>query len=52
MLQIFKQRQRLAGENGAQNEKGQNRVKPQFYPRVIIPQLKYFASSIFSGWQA
>jgi hypothetical protein len=36
----------------AQKEKGQNRVKPQFYPRVIVPQLKHFASAIFSGGQA
>ena len=33
-------------ENAAQKEKGQNRVKPQFYPRVTIPRLKYFASVI------
>jgi hypothetical protein len=30
-------------ENAAQKEKGQNRVKLQFYPRVIVPQLKHFA---------
>src|SRR5438477_143480 len=34
--------------NAAQKEKGQNRVKPQFYPRVSIPQLKRFASPIFT----
>jgi hypothetical protein len=42
----------MSRENGAQNEKGQNRVKPQFYLRVSIPQPKRFASAIFSGGQA
>ncbi len=37
----------MSRENGAQKEKGQNRVKPQFYPGVSIPQLKRFASAIF-----
>src|SRR3981189_696033 len=39
-------------ENRAQKEKGQNRVKPQFYPAVIIPQLKHFASVIFRKFYA
>jgi hypothetical protein len=43
---------RPSEENTAQNEKGQNRVNPQFYPKVSIPQLKRFASAIFSGGQA
>ena len=39
----FKQRQSSdePGGNTAQKEKGQNRVKPQFYPGIIIPQLKH-----------
>src|SRR5882762_6158765 len=39
-------------ENRAQKEKGQNRVKPQFYPRITIPQLKHFASVIFRKFYA
>jgi hypothetical protein len=39
-------------ENAAQKEKGQNRVKPQFYPKVIVPQLKHFASVIFRKFHA
>src|SRR5438477_7547871 len=41
-------RQLRARGNAAQKEKGQNRAKPQFYPRVSIPQLKRFASAIFT----
>src|SRR2546421_294593 len=36
------------GEMRRKKEKGQNRAKPQFYPRVSIPQLKRFASPIFT----
>jgi hypothetical protein len=39
-------------ENGEQKEKGQNRVKPQFYPEVSIPQLKRFASANFRKFYA
>ena len=39
-------------ENRAQKEKGQNRVKPQYYPRITIPQLKHFASVIFRKFYA
>jgi len=39
-------------ENRAQKEKGQNRVKPQFYPRITIPQPKHFASVIFRKFYA
>src|SRR5882762_10031902 len=39
-------------ENRAQKEKGQNRVKPQSYPRITIPQLKHFASVIFRKFYA
>jgi hypothetical protein len=30
--------QRRNGENAALKEKGQNRVKPQFYPGISVPQ--------------
>jgi hypothetical protein len=40
----------MPGENGAQNEKGQNRVKPQFYPKDSVPQPKRFASAIFKNF--
>jgi len=44
----------MSRENGEQNEKGQNRVRPQFYLRIIIPEFQYFARIIFRkilhGW--
>src|SRR5216683_7181458 len=37
---ICDDQERRCREKWAQKEKGQNRVKPQFYPRVSIPQPK------------
>jgi hypothetical protein len=38
----------MSRENGTQNEKGQNRVKLQFYPGTIVAQTKRFCKPYFT----
>ena len=37
----------VVGKNGAEKEKGQDRVNPQSYPRISVPQFYGLASPIF-----
>jgi len=37
------------GECGSKKKKGETVVEPQFHPKIIIPELKHFASAIFNS---